>query len=262
MYLNCGIYKRWQNSKRIFLMIHTLSTTCLTCRLSDLCLPNGLDASEIETLAIMIRKTRLLQTGESLYIQNDQCQSLFAVKSGSFRRFITNKQGVEQTMGFYLPSEIMGLDALFEGKFGYNVNALETSSVCELPLTRLNELCIQMPSLQHQLNRILSKEISDIHQQFSILCHTSAKAKMALFLLMLSKRYASLGYSNTTFNLSMRRQDIGNFLGLSNESISRQLTALSKDKIITVHQRAIHIIDLNLLQSVVTSNAVQCETTH
>ncbi len=237
-------------------MVNTISTTCVNCRLSDLCLPHGLAASEVETLEIIIRKNSLLKTGESLYIQHDSCQSLFAVKSGSFRRFITTEQGLEQTMGFYLPSEIMGLDALFDGKFVYNVKALETSSVCELPLTRLKELCVQMPSLQHQLNRILSKEISDIHQQLSILGHTSAKAKMAMFLLMLSKRYASLGYSNTTFNLSMRRQDIGNFLGLSNESISRQLTALSKEKIISVQQRAINIIDLNLLQSITFPNAL------
>ncbi len=237
-------------------MVNTISTTCVNCRLSDLCLPHGLAASEVETLEIIIRKNSLLKTGESLYIQHDSCQSLFAVKSGSFRRFITTEQGLEQTMGFYLPSEIMGLDALFDGKFVYNVKALETSSVCELPLTRLKELCVQMPSLQHQLNRILSKEISDIHQQLSILGHTSAKVKMAMFLLMLSKRYASLGYSNTTFNLSMRRQDIGNFLGLSNESISRQLTALSKEKIISVQQRAINIIDLNLLQSITFPNAL------
>jgi len=240
-------------------MINTITTTCLDCRLSDLCLPHGLDISEIETLEIIIRKNRLLQTGETLYVKNDKCMSLFAVKSGSFRRFITNEKGVEQTMGFYLPSEIMGLDALFEGKFGYHVTALETSSVCELPLSRLNELCIQIPSLQHQLNRILSKEISDIHQQLSILGNTSAKAKMAMFLLMLSRRYASLGYSNTTFNLSMRRQDIGNFLGLSNESISRQLTALSREKIITVQQRAINILDLNLLQSIIIPESVKCE---
>jgi CRP/FNR family transcriptional regulator len=240
-------------------MINTITTTCLDCRLSNLCLPHGLDISEIETLEIIIRKNRLLQTGETLYAKNDRCLSLFAVKSGSFRRFITNEQGVEQTMGFYLPSEIMGLDALFEGKFGYHVTALETSSVCELPLSGLNELCIQMPSLQHQLNRILSKEISDIHQQLSILGNTSAKAKMAMFLLMLSRRYASLGYSNTTFNLSMRRQDIGNFLGLSNESISRQLTALSKEKIITVQQRAINILDLNLLQSIIVLESIKCK---
>lgn len=240
-------------------MINTITTTCLDCRLSDLCLPHGLDISEIETLEIIITKNRLLQTGETLYAKNDQCLSLFAVKSGSFRRFISNEQGDEQTMGFYLPSEIMGLDALFEGKFGYHVSALETSSVCELPLSQLNELCIQIPSLQHQLKRILSKEIGDIHQQLTILGNTSAKAKMAMFLLMLSKRYASLGYSNTRFNLSMRRQDIGNFLGLSNESISRQLTALSKEKIINVNQRAIHILDLNLLQLAIVPESIQCE---
>ena len=88
-------------------MINTITTTCLDCKLSDLCLPHGLDISEIETLEIIIRKNHLLQTGETLYAKNDKCLSLFAVKSGSFRRFITNEQGVEQTMGFYLPVMIV-----------------------------------------------------------------------------------------------------------------------------------------------------------
>ena len=240
-------------------MINAVTPTCLNCRLSDLCLPRGLNATEIETLEIIIKNKRPLHTGELLYSQNDTCNSLFAVKSGSFRRVITNEQGVEQTMGFYLPGEIMGLDALFEGRFGYDVNALETSSVCELPLIRLNELCIQIPSLQHQLNRILSKEISDVHQQLSILGNTSAKVKVSMFLLMLSKRYTLLGYSSTTFNLSMSRQDIGNFLGLSNESISRQLTVLSRENIITVKQRAINIININLLESFIVSESIKCE---
>jgi CRP/FNR family transcriptional regulator len=162
-----------------------------------------------------------------------------------------NSEGIEQTLGFYLPGELMGLDALFEGRFSSSVDALETSSVCELPLTRLNELCTEIPNLQYQLTRILSKEISANHEQMILLGQNSAKIKMATFLLMLSKRYSALGYSSTAFNLSMRRQDIGNYLGVSHETISRQLSVLIKENIITVNHRAIKILDLDLLKAII-----------
>jgi CRP/FNR family transcriptional regulator len=226
-------------------------TSCLSCKLSDLCLPYGLQINEVETLEIIIKIKRPLQIDELLYSKDELCKSLYAVKSGSFRSFIMNSEGIEQTLGFYLPGELMGLDALFEGRFSSSVDALETSSVCELPLTRLNELCTEIPNLQYQLTRILSKEISANHEQMILLGQNSAKIKMATFLLMLSKRYSALGYSSTAFNLSMRRQDIGNYLGVSHETISRQLSVLIKENIITVNHRAIKILDLDLLKAII-----------
>ena len=227
------------------------NTSCLTCRLSDLCLPFGLQIDEVETLEIIIKNKRPLSLGESLFTKNEPCLSLFAVKSGSFRRFVMSADGTEQTLGFYLPGELIGLDALFDGNFTFSVDALETSSVCELPLPRLNELCAKIPNLQYQLTRILSKEISTNHEQMFLLSNNSAKIKVATFLLMLSKRYGALGYSHTHFNLSMPRQTIASFLGLSNETISRQLTSLCKEDIILVNQRAIQINNLGLLQAII-----------
>jgi len=226
-------------------------TSCLTCRLSDLCLPFGLQIEEVETLEIIIKNKRPLRLGELLFSKNEPCHGLFAIKSGSFRRFVMNAEGVDQTLGFYLPGELIGLDALFDGRYTCSVDALETSSVCELPLTRLNELCAKIPNLQYQLTRILSKEITTNHEQMFLLSNNSAKIKVATFLLMLSKRYGALGYSHTHFNLSMPRQTIASFLGLSNETISRQLTSLCKEKIIVVNQRTIQINDLGLLQAII-----------
>ena len=226
-------------------------TSCLTCRLSDLCLPFGLQIEEVETLEIIIKNKRPLRLGELLFSKNEPCHGLFAIKSGSFRRFVMNAEGVDQTLGFYLPGELIGLDALFDGRYTCSVDALETSSVCELPLTRLNELCAKIPNLQYQLTRILSKEITTNHEQMFLLSNNSAKIKVASFLLMLSKRYGALGYSHTHFNLSMPRQTIASFLGLSNETVSRQLTSLCKEKIILVNQRAIQINDFGLLQAII-----------
>lgn len=225
--------------------------SCPDCRLAGLCLPYGLHTREVKQLASIVKNKRPLQMDDYLYLQGDECQSLYAVKSGSFRRFISNADGTEQTIGFYLPGELMGLDSLQYGRFTCSTIALETGAVCEVPLSRLNELCAEIPGLQVQMMRILGKEIADDHDKIVLLGHRTAKERTATFLLMLSRRYGALGFSNTAFNLSMRRQDIANFLGLTIETVSRQLAELSKQGIITVKQRGVQINDLDLLNAIV-----------
>ncbi len=227
--------------------------TCPDCKLSELCLPFGLQKNEVTQLVDIVKNKRPLQTNELLYGQGQDCESLYAVKSGSFRSFITNLAGVEQTIGFYLPGELMGLDAFQHGRFTCSTVALETASVCELPLSHLNNLCARIPSLQTQLMRILGKEIASDHDKIILLGHRSAKEKMATFILMLSSRYTALGFSSTQFNLSMGRQDIANFLGLTIETVSRQLTYLSRQGVITVKQRGIQIDNLDLLKTIVNA---------
>lgn len=225
--------------------------SCPDCRLADLCLPYGLHVNEVQQLARIVKNKRPLKTDEYLYLQGDECQSLYAVKSGSFRSFIAHADGSEQTIGFYLPGELMGLDSLQHGRFTCSTVALETGAVCDVPLSRLNELCSEIPGLQIQMMRMLSKEIVADHDKIVLLGHRTAKEKMATFILMLSIRYGALGFSNTVFNLSMRRQDIANFLGLTIETVSRQLAELSKQGIITVKQRGVQINNLDLLKAIV-----------
>ncbi len=233
-------------------MDHTSSSSyCIECRLANFCLPYGLEASEIGQLAAIIKNKRPLQVGEFLYLQGDQCLSLFAIKSGSFRSYVSNSEGMEQIIGFYLPGALMGLDSFQSGHFTCSTVALETSAVCVLPLNLLNELCAQIPRLQLQITRILGKEIAADHDKIILLAHRSAQEKIATFLLMLSLRYVALGFSDTQFNLSMRRQDIANFLGLTIETVSRQLTDLAKDGVVTIKQRDVQIKDLSLLKALV-----------
>ena len=224
---------------------------CLHCRLSTLCLPYGLKPEEITRLEGIIQRKRPIKSGEYLYQQEDPCHSLFAVRSGSFRSFIANADGGEQTIGFYLPGELMGLDALQNGRFHCSVVALETATVCELALPQLNELCSKIPSLQAQLMRIVGTQIVSDHDKIVLLGNRTATEKMATFLLMLSQRYSALGYSSTEFFLTMPRHDIANFLGLTIETISRQLSTLSKRGIITVKQRGVQINNLALLKAIV-----------
>lgn len=224
---------------------------CLHCRLVGLCLPHGLKQEEIAQLEAIVKRKSPLKPEAYLYRQEDQCNSLFVVKSGSFRSFISSADGYEQTIGFYLPGELMGLDALQNGRFHCGVVALETATVCEVPLTRLNELCNHIPSLQAQLMRIVGTQIVSDHDKIVLLGNRSAAEKMATFLLMMSQRYSALGYSGTEFNLTMRRHDIANFLGLTIETVSRQLRHLSQKGIITVKQRGIHITNLGSLKTIV-----------
>jgi len=224
---------------------------CLHCRLSTLCLPYGLKPEEVSQLEDIVQRKRPIKIDEFVYRQDGLCQSLYAVKSGSFRSFIANVDGSEQTIGFYLPGELMGLDSLKNGRFHCSVIALETATVCELPLPRLNELSARIPNLQAQLMRIVGTQIVSDHDKIVLLGNRSAIEKMATFLLMLSQRYNALGFSSTEFNLTMRRHDIANFLGLTIETVSRQLANLSKQGVITVKQRGILINNLATLKSIV-----------
>ncbi len=236
---------------------HTTQMTCAHCRLADLCLPNGLQKSEVIELAAIVKNGRVLQAGETLYWRGNTCQSFYAIKSGSFRSFVANAEGVEQTVGFCLPGELMGLDSLQHGQFTCSTVALETASVCELPLTQLNALCARIPRLQLQLMRLLGKEIVSDHDKI-LLGHRSAKQRMATFLLMLSQRYTALGFSSTLFNLTMSRYDIANFLGLTIETVSRQLAYLTQQGMITVQQRGIEITNIVALKALVNACPGHC----
>jgi CRP/FNR family transcriptional regulator, anaerobic regulatory protein len=225
---------------------------CVNCRLSGACLPNGLKPDDVYKIESMIKRKRPINTDEYLYRQEDQCSSLFVIKSGSFRSFIWNVYGGEQTIGFYLPGDIMGLDALRQhSRYHCTTIALETASVCQIPLDRLNELCSKIPKLQSQLMCIIGSHIVSEQKNIVLIGNRSATEKVVTFLLMLSKRYNDLGYSSTEFNLTMPRHDIANFLGLTLETVSRQLGCLTKTGTITIKHRGVQINDMNKLKNIV-----------
>lgn len=230
--------------------LNSRQALCTNSGLSDLFLPYELQENDV-SLTNMERNRQLLQANDFLFWQGDQCQSFYVVKSGSFRSFITTLDGNEQTLGFHLPGELIGLDALNNERFSCSTIALESSSVSELTMSHINELCSRTPSLQLQMLRILGKEIASGHNLIVLLGHHSAKERMAVFLFSLSCRYGALGFSKTAFNLSMRRHDIANFLGLTAETVSRQLADLHQLGVVTVKRRSVQINDLDLLKAIV-----------
>ncbi|MEE9157532.1 MAG: fumarate/nitrate reduction transcriptional regulator Fnr [Gammaproteobacteria bacterium] len=240
--------------------ISQVKVSCAECRLKEIGLPRGLDPAEVSQLKDLVKRNPLLKRGEYLYRQGDPLRGLYAVRSGSLKIFISAQDGAEHVVGFYLPGELLGLDAMGWDCHTCAAVALETTSVCELPYDRLEELCHQLPSLQHQLLRIVGKEVSADHEQLLLLGERSAEERIATFVLNLSTRFGERGFSEKEFNLSMSRHDIASYLGLAVETVSRLFTSFSKEGLLSVERRNVRMLDFPRLRSM-ASGSMPCPTT-
>ncbi len=211
--------------------------------MAELCLPRGLQAEELQQLDDTIKARRVVHSGGLLFKEGGDHISIYAVRSGSVKTFVLTASGEEQVLGFHLPGEIVGLAGLDESIHNCSCKALEASSICEMPLDDLEGICLQIPSLQKQLLKLISREISQDHKMLLLLAKKSSDQRVATFLLSLSGRFKLRGLSSDSFILSMSRQDIANYLGLAVETVSRILTRFGDDKIVDVTRRSIQIVD-------------------
>ncbi len=237
--------------KEKILKIETIKTSCQTCSLADLCMPHGLQSEEVSQLDRIIKRLQPYQPGQHLFHAGDKSSSIFAVRSGALKSYCITADGDEQVLGFALPGELVGLDGLAGDNFSSTTVALETSSICELPFNRLEELCHSLPGLQKQMLRLVGKEITSDQQLLMLLGQRNAEERLASFLLSLSSRYRERGLSASEFNLPMSRQDIGNYLGLAIETVSRLFAHFQEDKLLTVNRKQIRITDYARLKSIV-----------
>lgn len=247
--IKCG------NSPFKELDLNKVKTSCASCSLSELCLPRGMGLEAIGKLESLVQRSHPLQKGETLYKAGDKFKGLYAVRSGLFKVFATTNYGEEQIIGFFLPSEMLGLDAVEHQVHECSAVALETSSYCTIPFSELSELCKEIPDLQNQLFRIMSRELSAENKMLMTLGKKNSEEKVATFLLTFSVRYFQLGYSANEFNLAMSRQEIGNFLGITFETVSRVFSRLQRNNIIKVNRKSIKIIDMIALQNLVSGCA-------
>ena len=224
--------------------------SCACCHLSTLCLPYNLSPHEIEQFNKLIRHSHALRRGDFLFRSGAEFTSLYAVRSGSFKLFTYTDEGNEQILGFYFPGEIIGFDAINNNRHSSSALALETSSYCAIPFARLEDLSMAIPKLQHRAWQLMSKEISQENELVNTLCNKNAEEKVGTFLLTLSARFSQLGYSATNFKLAMSRQDIGNYLGLSVETVSRILSRLQKDNFIAINNKSIELLDSDKLSEI------------
>ncbi len=219
---------------------------CQTCSLASLCLPLALQLEDLDQFDAIIRRRAPLKKGEALFRQGDAFTSVFAVRSGSLKQ-VTSVGGEEQLTNFYLPSELVGLDGIDESTYPGSMVALETTTVCEIPFDRLNNLAEDLPELRLQLYRSMSKEMRDDRRMIRLLSRKTADERLASFLTGLSERFRRRGYSAYSFRLSMSRADIGNHLGLAVETVSRILGRFQSQGLVAVSGREVNILDLHTL---------------
>lgn len=225
--------------------IKQIKHVCGTCSLSELCLPMGLHRGDVEKLEELIAPHGPLHAEDHLFRVNDPFRAIYAVRGGCFKTYLVDESGREQVLGFHLPGELIGLDAIWPEKHQCNAVALDTSSVCELPYSEVSQLASQVPSLQQTLFRLLSRDIGDSH---TLAGDLTAEQRIAAFLLSLSSRLKLRGYSETHLTLAMPRRDIANYLRLATETVSRVFTRFEKDGMIAVDRRDVRLTDIERLR--------------
>lgn len=226
----------------------TTAASCSSCCLRSVCLPCSIDAGKLFEMDELTRVKRRLSKGSTLYRSGDAFDSLYAVRSGSFKSVGVSRAGEEKVTALHLPGEVMGLDAINSRKHGYDAVALEDSEVCIIPFVRLTQLALRMPELQGELLRILSGDISRDQGLMLLMGAMDAEQRTAAFLLSLSRRYERLGYASKRFSLRMTREDIGSYLGLTLETVSRVFSRLQRDGLIAAHQKDVELKSLEQLR--------------
>jgi CRP/FNR family transcriptional regulator len=234
--------------------ISSIKAACKDCTLRELCLPLGLSEPDISALDKAIKRRRVLKKGEMLYRFGDPLRALYAIRLGTLKTTGLIEDGRAQVTGFYLPGELLGIDAINTDQHPCSAEALETSEVCEIPYIGLEELAMKVPGLQHQLLRIMSREIVRDEEMLMMLGRMSAEERLASCLMSFSRRLARLGNGAVEFKLSMSRQDLGDYLGLALETVSRLLSRFQEDGLIGVHGRQIVLRNVEQLRAMAAGN--------
>ncbi|WP_372828445.1 helix-turn-helix domain-containing protein [Polaromonas sp.] len=230
-----------------------LQTHCSSCHLRDLCLPCGMTGGDVERLDSLMFGRRKVAAGQTLYREGERFQSIYAVRSGTFKSGLTLADGREQVSGFYMAGELLGLDGVAHGAHASSTTAIEDAEVCSIPYSRFTEMAAANSGMQHVVSRLMSREIVREHSLMVLLGSMNAEERLAAFLLNLSQRLKARGYSSTEFHLRMTRAEIGSYLGMTLETVSRTFSAFQQQRLLEVDKRHIRIIDLDGLNRSFTS---------
>jgi CRP/FNR family transcriptional regulator len=223
--------------------INRAHVACPTCKLHDLCLSEGLDAECMRQIDELVTARIRLRKGETLFRTGDRFTSLYAIRSGSCKTVSLLEDGHDQVAGYHMPGEIIGTDGVGADVHGCQAVALEDTEVCALPFERLAALGRQNGRVQHNLHRLLSREITRERAVMMLLGTMDAEQRLAAFLLDLSRRYQALGYSSCEFVLRMTREEIGSYLGLKLETVSRLFSRFQREGLVQVQGRVVKLLD-------------------
>lgn len=225
---------------------------CSTCSVRSVCLPCGLQPADAPSVDQLVYSRRRVRRGEHLYRTDDPFKSLYAIRLGFFKSYVVTPGGETQVTGFPMAGEVIGTDGIDSERHRLSVVALDDAQVCVIPYAHLQATSGRAPAVQHQMNRIMSREIVHGQELTALLGKLRAEARVAQFLLGLSARFAARGYSALQFHLRMTRAEIGSNLGLKLETISRVLSRLQQTGVIKVRARSVTIVDPARLKAVVS----------
>lgn len=226
-----------------------LRRSCAACGLQQLCLPAAIAGDDLRRLDEIVQGKRPVDRTQTLFLPGTQFQALYVVRSGSFKTYVTNEQGETQILGFHLPGEILGLDAISSERHQCTAEALERTTVCEVPFTRLSQIALQVPELQRQLLRVISREVMRDHEHLVMMGRRHAQERLAIFLKSLSERYGRLKRDPALLTLPMSRYELANYLGLVVETVSRLFTRFQQMGVLDVRRKNVHILDFAKLDS-------------
>ena len=232
-----------------------LRTTCSTCHLRELCLPCGLNVNDVDALDRLGFGRRRVAAGDTLFNEGDRFNFVYAVRTGTFKSSLMLADGREQVSGFHMAGELMGLDGVASGKHASTATALEDTEVCAIPYASLSELAATGGSdMQQMVMRLMSREIVREHSLMLLLGSMTADERLAAFLLNLSQRMKARGFSPREFHLRMSRAEIGSYLGLKLETVSRSFSAFQRQGLLVVDKRHIRITDIEGLNRALEVN--------
>lgn len=223
--------------------------SCAQCGVYRLCLPLGLFEADLSLLESVVRRKVTYKRGQLIFRPGDRFDYIYAIRSGSVKTAVQAPDGRMQITGFHIPGELLGLSALDAGRYSCEARALETTSVCKVEAERLEALAQSIPSIQYQMLKIMSGHIRRDEDLILLLGKRSAEERLAEYLLGLSRRFASRNYSPTEFRLSMSRGDIGNYLGIAEETVSRILSRFQQAGIVAIDRRQVRLLDLGQLEA-------------
>lgn len=221
------------------------SSKCSVCVLGQFCLPVGISSSDLAKIDTLVKDRVRLQKGETLYRYGDPLNAVYSVRFGTLKTEYGLEDGRQQVIGFHLPGEILGLDGIGNGEYQSEAIAIEESEVCIIRYSAFEDLARQIPVLQQQFHRILSRELTQDQRHLLSLGSLRAEERLAAFLLNLSQRLAARGYQDNEFDLRMSRVEIGSYLGIQIETVSRMLSRFAESGLIQIKQRHIKLIDLD-----------------
>ncbi|VWX55773.1 Transcriptional regulatory protein btr [Burkholderiales bacterium 8X] len=231
------------------------AVACSNCNLRELCMPADLSAAELVRLDELVTTRRRLKRRDTLFRNGDRFVSLFAIRSGVFKTRVNAEDGRDQVTGFQMAGEIIGLDGIVNSVHTCDAVALEDAEVCVMPFDRLEELSLEVKGLQRHLHRMMSREIVREHGVMLLLGSMRAEERLATFLLNLVERLHARGFSRSELVLRMTREEIGSYLGLKLETVSRTLSKFAEDGIVAVENKHLRILDRDALHRLVSATA-------